>query len=379
MSEQSRKLVVSTTADQTEARLSLLGDWRIDDGLLNGEQLRQQLAPAPSWQRLVVDGDQLGRWDSSLMSMLRELRNLCQELNVELELASLPQGVLRLMQLADSYPTRNTDKSTKPKLSLFERIGKNVQSSLRNLDYILDFLGHLTMALVRLVKGQARYRSEDVRLFLQDAGPGSFKIVALISLLVGVILAFVGAVQLRQFGAEIYVASLVGLGMGREMGAMMTAIIMAGRTGAAYAAQIGSMQVNEEVDALKTMGLSDVEFLVLPRVTAMLIMLPLLTIFSIAMGILGGALVSSLMLDIGWLLYIKQMSDTVALYHYAIGLAKSILFALVIVMSGCIHGLNCGRSATAVGKATTLAVVHAIVAIIVVDSVVTILLTVLGL
>ncbi|GGA86606.1 hypothetical protein GCM10011369_30850 [Neiella marina] len=374
-----RKLALSIAADKSQVRVSLQGDWRLEDGLLSKEQLRQQLNPKSTWRSVTVDGQQLGRWDSSLMAALRELKALTDELNIALELNELPQGVTRLLNLADSYPRRQVTTEESPQLPFFERIGIRTRRAFRRFDFTLDFLGHLTMAIWRLLKGQARYRAEDVRLFMLDAGPGSFKIVALISLLVGVILAFVGAVQLRQFGAEIYVASLVGLGMGREMGAMMTAIIMAGRTGAAYAAQIGSMQVNEEIDALKTMGLSDVEFLVLPRVTAMLIMLPLLTVFSIAMGILGGALVSSLMLDISWQLYIKQMSDTVALYHYAIGLVKSILFAVVIVMAGCIHGLNCGRSATAVGKATTLAVVHSIVAIIVVDSLVTVLLTVLGL
>nr|WP_224745973.1 ABC transporter permease [Neiella litorisoli] len=313
------------------------------------------------------------------MSALRELKALTDELNIALELNELPQGVIRLLNLADSYPRRQVSTEQAPQLPFFERVGRRTRKAFKRFDFTLEFLGLLTMASMRLIKGQARYRAEDVRLFMLDAGPGSFKIVALISFLIGIILAFVGAVQLRQFGAEIYVSSLVGLAMGREMGAVMTAIIMAGRTGASYAAQIGSMQVNEEIDALKTMGLSDVEFLVLPRVTAMLIMLPLLTVFSIAMGILGGAVVSSLMLDISWQLYIKQMSDTVALYHFAIGLVKSILFAVVIVMAGCIHGLNCGRSATAVGKATTLAVVHSIVAIIVVDSLVTVMLTVLGL
>lgn len=246
------------------------------------------------------------------------------------------------------------------------------------MSHFTGFVGESVIAFVNFYRGKAVYRRVDFFGFIEDSGPSSLAIVTLISLLIGMILAFVGAVQLEKFGASIYVASLVGLSMAREMAAMMTAIIMAGRTGAAFAAQLGSMQVNEEIDALKTMGVSPVEFLVVPRMLALVIMLPLLTIYANVMGILGGALVSKLMLDITWSMYIDQMMSTVPLIHFVIGLIKSVLFGVVIALSGCFMGMSSGRSASAVGKATTNAVVLGIVLIIVFDSLVTIATTVIG-
>ncbi len=197
-------------------------------------------------------------------------------------------------------------------------------------------------------------------------------IVTLVSVLVGIILAFVGASQLRIFGAEIFVANLVGLGMAREMGAMMTAIIMAGRSGAAYAAQLGTMQVNEEIDAFKTLGISPIEFLVFPRLLALIITMPLLCIYADFMGILGGAIVCATMLDISFYQYFQQIQSFVPPIHFMVGIAKAVIFGVLVATAGCFRGLQCGRSASAVGFATTSAVVTSIVLIIVADAVITI-------
>ncbi|MFW6242138.1 MAG: MlaE family ABC transporter permease, partial [Thermodesulfobacteriota bacterium] len=239
--------------------------------------------------------------------------------------------------------------------------------------------GQATLSMKRLVTGRARFRASDFLVLLQDCGPSALPIITLISVLVGLILAFVGAIQLEMFGAEIFVANLVGLGMAREMGAMMAAIIMAGRTGAAFAAQIGTMQVNEEVDALRTLGLSAVDFLVLPRLLAMGLLMPLLAIYADVMGILGGAIVGVGMLDISPAAYFQQTQESVPLHHFATGLIKSVFFGAIVALSGCMRGMRCGRSAMAVGGAATSAVVTAIVWIIVTDAAFTVLFNVVGL
>jgi phospholipid/cholesterol/gamma-HCH transport system permease protein len=204
---------------------------------------------------------------------------------------------------------------------------------------------------------------------LDECGPGALSIVTLISVLVGVILGFIGAQQLRQFGAEIYVANLVGIAMVREMGAIMAGIIMAGRTGAAFAAQLGTMQVNEEIDALKTFGFSPMEYLVVPRIVALIIMMPLLCIYADVLGMAGGALISALALDISLERYFQQLITAVLLKDILIGVAKSAVFGILIACAGCLCGMRCGRSASAVGIAVTSAVVSGIVAIVISDAV----------
>jgi phospholipid/cholesterol/gamma-HCH transport system permease protein len=234
------------------------------------------------------------------------------------------------------------------------------------------------IALFKLSIGKARFRMVDLFICIQEAGPGGLAIVTLISLLVGLILAFVGAVQLSMFGAQIYIADLVGLGTVREMGALMTAIIMSGRTGAAYAAQLGTMNVNSEIDALKTMGISPMEFLVLPRLLALVVMMPLLGLYADLMGIIGGALVTVSAFDVSLIQYYNETRRSVQLDDFTIGLLKSFVFAVLIATAGCMRGMQCGRSASAVGDAATAAVVNSIVYIVVADSLMTLICNRLG-
>ena len=218
---------------------------------------------------------------------------------------------------------------------------------------------------MKLLVGKARFRRSDLGLIIQDCGVKALPIVSLISFLVGLILAFMGAVQLQLFGAQIYVADMVGIAMVREMGAMMTGIIMAGRTGAAFAAQLGTMQVNEEIDALTTLGISPMEFLVLPRMLALILMMPLLCLYSNLMGILGGFLVGVGMLDITPMQYFIETQAAVDLTNIALGVFKGVVYGIMIALAGCLQGMQCGRSASAVGAAATSAVVSAIVLIVV--------------
>jgi phospholipid/cholesterol/gamma-HCH transport system permease protein len=202
--------------------------------------------------------------------------------------------------------------------------------------------------------------------------------VSLISLLVGLILAFMGAVQLRQFGAEIYVADLVGIGMARDMGPIMAGIIMAGRTGAAFAARLGTMMVNEEIDALETMGIDPMEYLVLPRMLALMLMMPLLALYSVALGIVGGMLVSVSALDVGFRAYLLETQSALDYSDVAGGLIKASVYGAIVALAGCLRGMQSGRSAAAVGQATTSAVVTGIVFIIVSCGVLTVVYEVLG-
>jgi phospholipid/cholesterol/gamma-HCH transport system permease protein len=213
---------------------------------------------------------------------------------------------------------------------------------------------------------------------MQASGSQALPIVSLISGLIGLILAFMGAIQLRQFGAQIYVADLVGIGMTREMGAVMTGIIMAGRTGAAFAAQLGTMQVNEEIDAYTTLGISPMEFLVLPRMLALVLMMPLLCVYADLLGILGGVVVATGLLDISLVEYVNETRAAVSLTDIGLGVVKSGLFGVLIALAGCLRGMQCGRSASAVGDAATSAVVTGIVFIIATDGLLAVLTEALG-
>jgi phospholipid/cholesterol/gamma-HCH transport system permease protein len=243
---------------------------------------------------------------------------------------------------------------------------------------LVVFIGETALSVSALMRGKARFRWVDLWMHIQDCGPAALPIVTLISLLVGLILAFVGAVQLALFGAQIYIADLVGLGMTREMGGLMAAIIMSGRTGAAYAAQLGTMQVNSEIDALKTMGFEPMEFLVLPRILALILIMPLLCLYADLMGIVGGALVTVSFFDVSLVEYLHRTANAIHIPDFTIGIVKCAVFGVLIALSGCMRGMQCGRSASAVGDAATSAVVTSIVFIVIADSLMTVMCNRLG-
>jgi phospholipid/cholesterol/gamma-HCH transport system permease protein len=265
------------------------------------------------------------------------------------------------------------------KPSWLARVGTATIDVVRGGATTLGFVGETVIALARFAVGRARYRRSDLMLILQEVGAQALPIVSLISFLVGVILAYVGAVQLRQFGAQIYVADLVGIGMTREMGAMMAAVIMAGRTGAAFAAQLGTMQVNEEVDALTTLGIAPMEFLVLPRILALGFMMPLMCLYADLLGLLGGMVVGIGMLDLGVVEYYVRTIEAISIADCVAGLIKASVFGVLIAMAGCLRGIQCGRSSAAVGAATTSAVVTGIVLIVVSDAITTVVFDLIGL
>ena len=248
-------------------------------------------------------------------------------------------------------------------------VGRDALARFAALREVATLLGELILAVLALLRGSARFDRADTLAVVQASGAGALGVVALVNLLVGSILAFVGAIQLEKFGAEMFVADLVSIATVREMAAVITAVVLSGRTGAAFAARIATMQGNEEVDALKTMGVSPVEYLVLPRVLALTLMTPLLYVFACAVGLLGGWLVVVLTLDLSNALYWDRTADALAARHFVLGALKSFCFGALVAFAGCYYGLRAGRNAAAVGEATTRAVVSGIVGVIVIDAV----------
>lgn len=243
---------------------------------------------------------------------------------------------------------------------------------------VVAFIGHVLLSFAAGLRGRWRFRGSDMARVSADCSARAVPIITVVNLLVGAILAFVGAVQLIKFGAGIFVADLVGIAVAREMAAIITAVVMAGRTGAAFAAELATMQVNEEVDALEVLGLNAVDFLVLPRVIALLLVMPLLYVYGCVTGLIGGMLVAAGMLDLSPLAYLDRTVEALRWTHLTLGLTKSLVFGGLIGMVGCYCGLHAQRNAAGVGIATTQAVVTTVVGVIVIDSVFAICANALG-
>ena len=319
---------------------------------------------------LSFTSERLEDWDTRLLIFLKTVISNARQHHIEINLTGLPPGAQRLLSLSEAVPEKST-YSKGVHDSLITRIGYRSIELFAQFREMAAFTGEIILEFLTLLSGKSPFRARDFFYFVQACGAESLPIVSLIAVLVGVILSFVGAVQLQMFGAQIYVANLVGLGMVLEMGALMSGVIVAGRIGAAYAAQLGTMQVNEEIDALRTIGISPVGFLVLPRMLALMLMLPLLCIYADIMGILGGSVIGVTMLDLSLIEYLEQTRKTLHLSQCGQGLLKASVFGVLIGYAGCLRGMQCGRSALAVGEATTSAVVTSIVLIVVSDSIIT--------
>lgn len=343
--------------------LQLTGDWQLGHSP-DGESLCAVIPDSISEIKLFADD--LGKWDSSLAIALMQVARHCENKNINLDAAMLPEGLLQLLKLASGVPVFQSDTTTASK-GFSAQLSAIFHTQWQSLYDTLVFVGDTGLALKQWFTGKSKTRKQDIAFFVVQTGPQALAIVTLIAVLVGMILAYLGSVQLRQLGAQVYVANLVGLGMVREMGPLMTAVIMAGRTGAAYAAQLGTMQVNEEIDALKSMGISSMEFLVVPRVLALVLVMPLLVIYANVVGMAGGAMVATTM-DVSISQYILQIQKSVDWVHISAGLIKSVFFGLLIAIAGCQAGLSCGRNSDAVGMAATHAVVRAIVYLVIADA-----------
>jgi phospholipid/cholesterol/gamma-HCH transport system permease protein len=347
-----------------ELAIRMSGTWRLQHGLPSTNVIKTAIECFPQPKLVLFDAQEVAGWDSSIVWFLSKVSELCRERGIAVDWDKLPKGLRRLLELAEAVPEKKAARRDFVPMPLLERIGNSAFNAVSSLAATLSFVGDMALTLGRLILLKARFRAVDLLLFIQHHGARALPIVTLISFLVGVILAFIGAVQLRRFGAQIYVADLVGIAMVREMGAMMTGIIMAGRTGAAFAAQLGTMKVTQEIDAFTTLGLPPQEFLVLPRVIALVLMMPLLCAYADCIGVLGGAAVGIGMLDISWTTYFRETLRAISLTDVFGGLFKSTVYGVLIALGGCLRGLQCGNSSSAVGDAATSAVVTGIIAIV---------------
>ena len=317
------------------------------------------------------DSQKLKEWDSSLLLIVYKSVQCAKANHKEYDLNNLPKSLQDLVNLAfavDREPSRTLED-----LPFVEKLGKLIISIGQKISKVINFIGMAAVSIGKFFTFNSVMRKTDFWEALTECGPKAIAIVSLISFLIGLILAFVGAVQLQTFGAQIYVASLVTIGMCRIMGAIMVGIIMAGRTGSAYAATIGTMQVNEELDALYTMGLSQIDFLVLPRLFALLIAMPILTMIADFFGILGGAFVGVFLMDLPYQEYWHYAMEAFTLNNFLVGIFHGFCFGFIIALCGCYSGLMCGRNADSVGVSTTKSVVCSIVWMIVITGIITVI------
>jgi phospholipid/cholesterol/gamma-HCH transport system permease protein len=362
----------SVKADGDVCEIALAGTWQIT-------------APRPAWRALLGEKnparvrltvEAVEKWDSALLLFLFEIQQWCRETGAYCDVDALPEKIRTLLaQLAASHETSVPfDRSE----NFITTVGLATQNALAQAKAISHFLGECTLGARRLAENPAKFRWRDCLSEMQQCGAMALPIVSLISFLVGVTLAYTGAIVLRLYGGDIYIADLIGLSMVREMGAVMTAVVLAGRTGAAFAATLGNMRANEEIDALEVVGIPVVQFLVLPRIFALGVMMPLLAIYANALGMLGGMSVALGLLSIPPTAYWVEMMTIVDLSDIATGVIKAIAFGLIIGLSGCLRGLQAERSAAGVGRAATSAVVTALLLLVVADAIFAVVFNILG-
>lgn len=347
--------------------VELAGDWKLASPLPRFDQVLD--GRSNRIEAVAFDASELGTWDSSLLAFLREGLSYCEAHDLRFEEATLPDDVAHLIELSRAVPERET-RGEEQEASFVARLGRKGLNAYGQFLEFAEFTGSVGRSFAAFLLLRVRMRWRDFWVIVQSNSAGALPIVTLISFLVGLIISFLGAVVLRRFGAEYYVSYLISYGMLRELGALMTAIIMAGRTGAAFAAELGSMKITEEIDALQTLGISPFDYLVLPRVLALFLMMPLLTIYADVIGIIGGLTVTVAMLDISIPQFVTGLLTPVTLSDGLLGLFKGTVFGVTIGMAGCLRGLQTGKDAGAVGKAATSAVVTGITMIILTNAVI---------
>jgi phospholipid/cholesterol/gamma-HCH transport system permease protein len=357
-----------------EVFVTLGGTWRVTHE--KPDWFPSRLARHPKRLRVELASD-LADWDSSLLLFIHEVRSWAALAAIPCELGTLPDSMRALLAQFSkaSEKARPADRS----LNLAAAVGNAANDVWLTTREIARFLGECVISGVFLLRNPRKFRLRDCLEEMQHCGAMALPIVSLIGLLVGLILAYQAAVLMRQFGADIYVADAVGVAMVREMGAMMTAVIVAGRTGAAFAATLGNMRANDEIDALETLGIRPVDFLVVPKLVALSLMMPLLALYSNCLGILGGMFVSLTVLDIPPAAYWVQTMSAIDLSDVSTGVIKSVAFGILVGLAGCHRGLLAERSSAGVGRAATSAVVMALLLIILADAFFAVAFNILGL
>jgi phospholipid/cholesterol/gamma-HCH transport system permease protein len=348
-------------------RLRCTGSWTL--GALQGlERALGRLTP-PGDRPLQVDMGAVERLDTAGAWLLfRTLRRLEAD-GIPTSVQGLSSQGRGLLDLLEREASGLEEPAEPRKPGMLEGLGRSGVQALGDTLEFAAFLGEVATSAVRVLLRPRRFRLRQTVSELAQAGYRALPILGLLSFLLGIVIAYQGGVQLRQYGASVFIADLVGLSMVRELAPLMTAIIVAGRTGSAYAAEIGTMKVTEEVDALRTIGIPPMEILVLPKVFALLLALPLLTVYADIMGILGGMVMAGAQLDVTYSTFLDRLGSALTLESYLIGVGKAPVFAAIVASVGCYQGLQVSGSAESVGRRTTVSVVHAIIAVIIVDAV----------
>jgi len=339
-----------------------------------GQQILTQSKP----RRLVIDASGVSYCDGAGVAFLIDLQQLQIRTGGDAAIQGLQEEVRRLLDIYGHISIERPSGRRREPLSIIEQVGKAAVELWRDFKSLLTFVGELAVMLLRAARQPRLVRWQEAWLVAERSGVNALPIIALIGVLLGLILAFQSAIPMRRFGADIFVADLLGIAMLREMGPLITAIILAGRSGSAFAAELGTMKVREEIDALRTMGLEPVRFLVVPRVIAAVAMIPVLTVFANLFGLMGGAIV---MRSLGYPLvtYVNQVLSAVTVGDLMGGLLKSFVYGIVVAAVGCLRGLETRTGASAVGQSTTSAVVSGIVLIAIVDGLFAVVFHALGL
>jgi phospholipid/cholesterol/gamma-HCH transport system permease protein len=349
--------------------VELVGDWELSRAIPRFGPLLENGSQAPAVRAVDFDASGLGSWDSSLLTFLQQGMIHCEAHDLEFRSGNLPKDIARLLELSRSVPETETERASGD-IPFPSVVGTKGLAAWDGLVEAVAFLGEVTSSFLRLFLFRLRMRWRDFWVVVQSNSSGALPIVTLIAFLVGMIISFLGAVVLRRFGAGYFVSYLVGYGMLREMASLMTGIIMAGRTGAAFAAELGSMKITEEIDAYRTLGISPIDHLVVPRVLGIVVTMPLLTIYAGFIGILGGMVVAILVLDLTVTQFMGGLMSAVTLSDALLGVVKATVFGLIIGLAGCMKGIQTGGDASAVGKAATSAVVLGITLIIAANAVI---------
>jgi phospholipid/cholesterol/gamma-HCH transport system permease protein len=354
----------------------LSGDWNLEGsaprfGPLLESALAAGASGAPTLRTVAFNATALGDWDTSLLIFLRQGQEYCVAHKLDFATDGLPAQITRLLALARVVPERAVvAEPVGPRLSWVGRFGLYGVADWKAVHDALTFVGEVAVRASLLARGRVRMRWREFWVVVQSNSSGALPIVTLIALLVGVIIAFLGVVVLKRFGAGYYVSYLVGFGMLREMAALMTGIIIAGRTGAGFAAELGSMKITEEIDALTTLGISPIDHLVLPRMLGLFVMMPLLVLYANVVGIAGGMGVAMGMLDLSPTMFVQGLLTAVEFSDTLLGVFKGVIYGLIIGFAGCMKGLQAGSDAGAVGRAATSAVVIGITLIILANAVI---------
>lgn len=359
------QLLIEADASSTPMQIQCKGAWTVRGIAALEQQLAQTDWPAAN--DLVFDCSAVSSLDTVGAWLLHRTMRTLQQRGKDIRLDGLRPEFDALLQLVASR-SAHADPAPSQKTGLLEHIGRRVWRNLETLPDMLAFVGESAMVLLRLLAQPRRIRWRAILYNLQTAGFEAMPIVGLLTFLMGVVISYQGSDQLQRFGADIFIVDLVGLSMVRELAPLLTAIIIAGRSGSAYAAQIGTMKVTEEIDALRTIGIGAQELLVLPKMLALIIALPLLTVFADMAGIFGGMVMAYSRLDISFIAFLNRLDDAVSLSSFLVGIAKAPVFAAIIALTGCFQGFRVGGSADSVGQQTTVSVVQSIFLVILADA-----------